>query len=195
VQIGSRKYFMRNATLNVTAQTDKVYFFIPGDWNDFRGWGTTTTALDLNDPATYEATGIGSTQLRIAGTAVTYQPGTQFPFMGISTIQITGSGQAAVLMQDLDADDAFISANESINLSLQPGTSDLDLQDPGYVRYQPAGFTIEIFDPACLAAGGTGWTSFLTPQLKLEEAIVNTSNFSLTSGLLTVDFNFICWVR
>ncbi len=199
VQIGSRKYFMRNATLNVTAQTDKVYFFIPGDWNDFRGWGTTTTALDLNDPATYEATGIGSTQLRIAGTAVTYQPGTQFPFMGISTIQITGSGQAAVLMQDLDADDAFISANESINLSLQPGTSDLDLQDPGYVRYVDAGFKIEIYDPAWKDdinnTSGFGWTSFLTPSLSLSEAVVNTSNFSLTSGLLTVDFGFVCWVR
>lgn len=194
VQIGQRKYFIISANLNVTAQTDKQYFFIPGDWNDYRGWGNPALGIDP------DVTGTGSTNItiqRAGGSGITFQPGTQFPFLGISGIQIAGSGQAAVLLEDLNSDGDFLSADESINLSLTPGTTDMTLQDPGYSRYENAQFRIEIFDPAYYDAfpAGSGWTSFLTSQIDTSKSIVNTSNFNLSPGLMTVDFNFICWVK
>lgn len=199
VQIGKRKYFIMSANLTVTAQTDKKYFFIPGDWDDYRGWGNPEygyPSIETNP----DITGTGSTNIiieREGGSAIEFQPGTQFPFLGISGIQIAGSGQAAVLLEDLNSDGSFTDADEAINLSLEPGTTDMTLQDPGYSRYENAQFRIEIFDPAYYDAypAGMGWTSFLTPQIDTSKSIVNTSNFSLTPGVMTVDFDFICWVK
>lgn len=195
VQIGQRKYFIISASINVSATIDKQYFFIPGDWNDYRGWGNPNLVAD---PITVP--GVGSTNLtieRTGGSGITFQPGTQFGFLGISSLQISGNGQAAVLMEDLNSDGDFTDTDESINLSLKSGTSDMTLQDPGISRYENANFKIEIFDPAWLAAygPGLGWTSFLSPSIDVSKSVVTTSNFSLTPGLLTVNFDFKCWVK
>lgn len=195
VQIGQRKYFIISATLSVNANIDKQFFFIPGDWNDFRGWGDPTK---VGDPIT--DSGIGSTNITITrsgGSGITFQPGTQFGFLGVSSLQISGNGQAAVLMEDLNTDGDFTDTDESINLSLKPGTTDITLQDPGISRYENTTFRIEIFDPKWRDAypAGLGWTSFLSPKLDISKSIVNTSNFSLTPGLLTVSFDFKCWVK
>lgn len=195
VQIGQRKYFIISASLNVQANIDKQYFFIPGNWDDYRGWGDPNKAAD---PIT--DSGVGSTNITITrsgGSGITFQPGTQFGFLGISSLQISGNGQAAVLMEDLNSDGDFTDTDESINLSLKPGTTDMTLQDPGIVRYENTNFKIEIFDPAWLTAypAGLGWTSFLSPSIDTSKSIVNTSNFSLTPGLLTVNFDFKCWIK
>lgn len=198
VQIGSRKYFITKADITVSADIEKLYFFIPGDWNDYRGWGDPTIA-----GSAVTNTGIGSTNItidRCSGAGITFQPGTQFPFMGVGGIKINGSGEAAVLLENLTDSggtgaSTFLDDCEAINLSLKPGTTDITLQDPGIARYENANFKIEIFDPKYLAAGGSGWTSFLTPSVDTSRSIVNTSNFSLKPGLMTVDFNFICWVK
>ncbi len=191
VQIGQRKFFVMSATINVQAQSQKANFFIPGDWGDYRGWGVYG--------------GTGSTQLTIknedgsprGGVGVTFQPGTQYPFLGISSIQITGSGKAAVLLEDLNTDNDFTDTNEAINLSLQTGTTDMTLQNPGYADTEAQNFIIEIYDPvwaAMPASGGTGWSSLLPGTINLTKSIVNTSNFTLGTGLLTVDFGFLCYV-
>ena len=180
-----------SATITVQAQSTKANFFIPGDWGDYRGWGVYG--------------GTGSTQLTLknedlsprTGTGVTFQPGTQFPFLGISSIQITGSGKAAVLLEDLNTDTDYTDANESINLSLQTGTTDMTLQNPGFADTEAQNFIIEIFDPvwqAAAASGGIGWSSLLPGTINLTKSIVNTSNFTLGTGLLTVDFGFLCYV-
>jgi len=212
VQIGSRKYFVMSATINVSATTDKKYFFIPGDWNDYRGWGTLggATGYDVG-------TGVGSTNLTIrnadgsarSGSGITFQPGNQFPFIGISGLKISGNGKAAVLLENLTdsggtGTSSFLDTNESINLSVQSGTTDITLQDPGVVRYENADFRVEIYDPIWHAAqtagnltpsAGFGWTSLLSTDIDTSRAIVHTSNFSLTPGLMTVDFNFITWIK
>lgn len=190
VQIGQRKFFVMSATITVQAQSTKANFFIPGDWGDYRGWGVYG--------------GTGSTQLTLknddlsprSGTGVTFQPGTQFPFLGISSIQITGSGKAAVLLEDLNADNDFEDANEAINLSLQTGTTDMTLQNPGFADTEAQNFVIEIYDPVWAAGGGAGvgWSSLLPGTINLTKSIVNTSNFTLGTGLLTVDFGFLCYV-
>lgn len=190
VQIGQRKFFVMSATITVQAQSTKANFFIPGDWGDYRGWGVYG--------------GTGSTQLTLknedlsprAGTGVTFQPGTQFPFLGISSIQITGSGKAAVLLEDLNADNDFEDTNEAINLSLKTGTTDMTLQNPGFADTEAQNFVIEIYDPVWAAGGGAGvgWSSLLPGTINLTKSIVNTSNFSLGTGLLTVDFGFLCYV-
>ena len=190
VQIGQRKFFVMSATITVQAQSTKANFFIPGDWGDYRGWGVYG--------------GTGSTQLTLknedlsarAGTGVTFQPGTQFPFLGISSIQITGSGKAAVLLEDLNTDNDFEDANEAINLSLQTGTTDMTLQNPGFADTEAQNFVIEIYDPVWAAGGGAGvgWSSLLPGTINLTKSIVNTSNFTLGTGLLTVDFGFLCYV-
>jgi hypothetical protein len=190
VQIGQRKFFVMSATITVQAQSTKANFFIPGDWGDYRGWGVYG--------------GTGSTQLTLVnedlsartGTGVTFQPGTQFPFLGISSIQITGSGKAAVLLEDLNTDNDFTDVNESINLSLQTGTTDMTLQNPGFADTEAQNFVIEIYDPVWAAGGGAGvgWSSLLPGTINLTKSIVNTSNFSLGTGLLTVDFGFLCYV-
>ena len=198
VQIGSRKYFITQANITVSANIEKLYFFIPGDWNDYRGWGNPS----LSGNATTN-TGIGSTNItidRCGGVGITFQPGTQFPFMGVGGITINGSGEAAVLLENITdsggtGSSTFLDDCEAINLSLKAGTTDITLQDPGIARYEDANFRIEIFDPKYLANGGSGWTSFLTPQVDTSKSIVNTSNFNLKPGLMTVDFNFICWVK
>ena len=190
VQIGQRKFFVMSATITVQAQSTKANFFIPGDWGDYRGWGVYG--------------GTGSTQLTLknedlsarAGTGVTFQPGTQFPFLGISSIQITGSGKAAVLLEDLNADNDFEDTNEAINLSLKTGTTDMTLQNPGFADTEAQNFVIEIYDPVWAAGGGagSGWSSLLPGTINLTKSIVNTSNFTLGTGLLTVDFGFLCYV-
>lgn len=202
VQIGTRKYFVTQANLTVSAQTDKRYFFIPGDWGDYRGWGSQTTTPPYGDSGVNVATGVGSTNVTIVRTgysSIQFQPGTQFPFLGVAGIQIKGSGSAAVLMEDLNSDGDYLDNNETINLSLQPGTTDMTLQDPGYVRSDDAQFRIEIFDPVWLVdpynTSGSGWSSFLAPELNLSKSVVHSSNFKLSSGLLTVDFDFACWVK
>ena len=190
VQIGQRKFFVMSATITVQAQSTKANFFIPGDWGDYRGWGVYG--------------GTGSTQLTLknedlsarAGTGVTFQPGTQFPFLGISSIQITGSGKAAVLLEDLNADNDFEDTNEAINLSLKTGTTDMTLQNPGFADTEAQNFVIEIYDPVWAAGGGAGvgWSSLLPGTINLTKSIVNTSNFTLGTGLLTVDFGFLFYV-
>ena len=200
VQIGTRKYFITSANITLTAQNEKMYFFIPGDWGDYRGWGTKNEEYPYGEDGTTPGTGIGSSTLNIARTgytSISFQPGTQFPFLGVAGIQIKGSGSAAVLMEDLNDDGDFLDANESINLNLTPGTTDMTLQDPGYSRSDDANFKIEIYDPvwkASVLSGGVGWSS-LIPSLNLSKSVVHSSNFKLSSGLLTVDFDFSCWIK
>ena len=41
---------------------------------------------------------------------------------------------------------------------------------------------------------GTSWEN-LMPSVDLSRSVVHSSNFNVNSGLLTVDFDFTCWVK
>lgn len=194
VQIGTRSYFITSANISVDVGTDKQYFFVPGGWEDGRGYGPAGSGV------TYD--------MAFSSTGNSYYPGTQFPWIGVNSIKISGGGQAAVLLQNLNKgtgpygqaasgaeDTDFLDNNEAYNLSLQPGTTDMTLQKPGIAVSENANFRLEIYDPAFKAAGGSGWTSLLPTSIDTRVSLVHTSNFSLNAGLLTVDFSFLCWVK
>ena len=183
VQIGTRTYFIISANIKVEIGTDKQYFFMPGGWEDARGYGPAGSGVTFDTA--------------YSGAGNSWYPGTQFPWIGVNSIKISGGGQAAVLLQNLNpgSDNDFLDAGESTNLSLEPGTTDMTLQRPGIAVSENNPFRLELWSPEYKAAGGSGWTSLLPPSIDTRVSLVNSSNFSLTTGLLTVDFGFLCWVR
>lgn len=183
VQIGTRTYFIISANISVEVGTEKQYFFMPGGWEDARGYGPAGSGVTFD--ASYSS--IGNS----------YYPGTQFPWIGVNSIKISGGGQAAVLLQNLNSgsDNDFLDAGEATNLSLEPGTTDMTLQRPGIAVSENTPFRLELWSPEYKAAGGSGWTSLLPSSIDTRVSLVNTSNFKLSTGLLTVDFSFLCWVK
>jgi hypothetical protein len=181
VQIGNRKYFIMEATLNVNASVTEAYFLVP------------------NDPAITDAV----TQARITQTiGGNIAAGYQFPFLGISGIKISGQGKAAVVLKDVpgtanygdyyffDYDTEGGTFDESLNLGLGRGQSDITFQRPGVAVYEAQTFRLEIYDPI-----GAEWTNLLPASIDLSKTVVNSSNFSVSTGVLTVDFDFFCWVQ
>lgn len=188
VQIGNRKYFIMEATLNVNSSVTEAYFLVP------------------NDAAITDSV----TQARITQTiGGNIAAGYQFPFLGISGIKISGQGKAAVVLKDLAGtpnfgDYYFFDYNteggnldESLNLGLGKGQSDLTFQRPGVAVAEAQTFRLEIYDPTAGA-----WVSLFRDSVapyadivNLSNTVVNTSNFTVGTGLLTVDFDFYAWVQ
>lgn len=162
VNIGNKKYFVMEASIKVTGETTDAYFLIPNG-----------AAFDQE---TYTTVG-----------DVSFKAGTQFPFIGITGIKISGSGKAAVLLADLNSDGDFYDTDESINVNLATGANDMTLQRPGVSVSEDADFVLQIYD-------GTNWND-LFPSVDLSRSVVHSSNFAVSSGLLTVNFDFTCWVK
>jgi len=163
VNIGSRKYFVMEASITVTGETTDAYFLIP-------------------DGAAYDQV----TYTTVGG--VSFKAGTQFPFLGITGIKISGKGKAAVLLADLNNDGDYYDTDEAININLATGANEITLQRPGVSVSEDANFVLQIYD------GVSTWYD-LFPLLDLSKSVVSSSNFNVTSGLLTVDFDFYCWVK
>lgn len=162
VNIGNKKYFVMEASIKVTGETTDAYFLIPNG--------------AAFDQVTYTTVG-----------DVSFKAGTQFPFIGITGIKISGSGKAAVLLADLNSDGDFYDTDESINVNLATGANDMTLQRPGVSVSEDADFVLQIYD-------GTNWND-LFPSVDLSRSVVHSSNFAVSSGLLTVNFDFTCWVK
>ena len=56
-----------------------------------------------------------------------------------------------------------------------------------------AGFLLQIWDPTSGASGA--WTNLLGTVLDLSASVVKSSNFVVTTGVLTADFEFTNWVK
>jgi hypothetical protein len=162
VNIGSKKYFVMEASIKVTGETTDAYFLIPNG--------------AVIDQTTYTTVG-----------DVSFKAGTQFPFIGITGIKISGSGKAAVLLSDLNSDGDYFDTDESVNINLATGANDMTLQRPGVSVSEDADFVLQIYD-------GTNWND-LFPSVDLTRSVVHSSNFAVSSGLLTVNFDFTCWVK
>lgn len=162
VQIGARLYYIMEASISISSDATPAYFLIP---NGAAFDQTTTTTVN----------------------GITFKAGTQFPFLGITGIKISGKGKAAVVLTDSNADGDYLDANESVNIDLSTGANELTLQRPGVSVAEPANFVLEIYD-------GSDWSSLL-PDVDLSKSVVHSSNFNVSSGLLTVDFDFTCWVK
>lgn len=130
--------------------------------------------------------------------------GTQFPFIGVSGVTISGSGTAAVLLDDLtgdyDFDDydqtyAWQEGDESLNLSYgENAGSDITLQLPGQSVCVPSTFCLNIYNPDT-----TSWESLFwdgaQEVVDLSKSVVKSSSFNVSTGLLTAEFEFFCWVK
>lgn len=157
------------ASVTVEANTEEAYFLIPGG-----------TAIDGSGNLTPATSNVGG---------VTWKLGKQFPFLGINGIKISGKGKAAVVLVDSNNDGDYLDANESTNINLTSGSSDITFQKPGLVVSADANFQLEIADPA-----HSSWIPLLPNTLDLTRSVVTTENFRVETGLLTVDFDFYCWV-
>jgi hypothetical protein len=134
--------------------------------------------------------------------------GTQFPYIGVSGITISGTGTAAVLLDDLNADYDFADndypypwqeGDESLNINTSTGTgadSEITLQTPGQTVTVPSDFALEIYNHT-----GGAWESLFydadtaTDVVDLSRSVVRSATFNVTTGLLTVNFEFFCYVK
>lgn len=135
--------------------------------------------------------------------------GTQFPWLGVAGVKVTGGGTAAALLAnfnrgsgDYDFEDygndpvTGFDSWEAVNVALGSNLSDeLTLQTPGCVAYSDKPFIIEVYD--CDAAE---WRNLFTDELGNEiitfkRAVINSANFKVSAGLLTVDFSFFAWTK
>lgn len=187
VSILGKVYYIIEASLNIQVNTEQKYFI-----------GAYVSATDDGD---------GTADINTFG--ATLNSGTQFPTIGVAGIQISGSGKAAALLrninegpEDYDFNDYNVNQDdaqdESINVNLGTGLSDLNLQLPGKVVYDETGLKIEVFK--YVDNTGTGeWVSLLEYDnedvVDLTRAVITKANFNVEPGMLTVDFDFTCWVK
>lgn len=173
-----------------------------------------TIQVDVGVESTYFLGGAGNDPLRGGPDPYTqteidlYNWGTQRPWMGVKSIAISGSGQAAISLKDLSTpgDYDFLDGDygtnysppeESINMEMREIVKELTLQTPGCVNYSPTPFTIEMWD--CAAAT---WRSLFAtiaaptvPVVDLSRSVLNNATVKVNAGMLTVDFKFTCWVK
>jgi hypothetical protein len=169
-QIGDRKYFIQEASVDVNVETQKTYFINPYDFSDPDGG--------------YQLTGGGGTNLPsvLSGNGISYKYGTQFPHIGVNGLTISGKGKGAVVVGSTYASET---------------TAGVTTQSAGRTVLASAGsvtFALEVAqqDGFRMSAAPT-WGS-LIPGIGLSKAIINATNFSVSTGILTVDFDFMCYV-
>ena len=168
-QIGDRKYFIQEASIDVNVETQKTYFINPYDFNDPQ-FG-------------YTLSGGGGTMLPsvLSGNGISYKYGTQFPHIGVNGLTISGKGKGAVVVGSTYASET---------------TAGVTTQSAGRTVLASAGdvtFALEIAQQTGFANVTPTWGS-LIPGIGLSKAIINATNFSVSTGILTVDFDFMCYV-
>ena len=169
-QIGDRKFFIQEASVEVSVETQKTYFINP---------------YDFVDPgAGYQLTGNGGTNLPsvFGGSGISYKYGTQFPHIGVNGLTISGKGKGAVVVGSTYASET---------------TAGVTTQQAGRTVLASAGsvtFALEIAEQSGFnMSAAPAWAS-LIPGIGLSKAIINATNFSVSTGILTVDFDFMCYV-
>ena len=167
-QIGNRIYFIQEASISVNVETSKAYFINPYNF--------------VNPNSGYSLGGGGGTNLPsgLSGNGISYKYGTPFPHIGINAITVAGKGKGAVVVGSTYADENLAgittqSAGKTI-LASQSSTS-FALEVAGYDDQN-------VF----------GWQNLIPSGIGLSKAIINATNFQVSTGILTVDFDFMCYV-
>jgi hypothetical protein len=162
-------YFLISANISINVKVTKQVFIAGKD-------GTTSDGNPIPDPNPYNF-------------------GTQYPWLGVSGITITGGGKAAVLLVDNNGDKLYQDAGEAINVNLGDGT-ELTIQQPGCTSTVDADFAIEVYNCDTETWVGLFRKNGETEDLfDLSESLVTKANFQVTPDLLTVDFEFKCYVQ
>ena len=168
-QIGNRIYFIQEASINVNVETSKAYFINPYNFTNPEGG--------------YKLSGGGGTNLPSAlsaGVGISYKYGTPFPHIGVNAITVTGKGKGAVVVGSTYADEniAGITTQSAGKTVLASASS--------------TSFALEVagYDDA----NNFGWQNLIPAGIGLSKAIINATNFQVNTGILTVDFDFMCYV-
>jgi len=169
VSLAGYVYYVLEASITVAVNVANHVFIAGKD-------GTTSDGNPIPDPNPYNF-------------------GTQYPWLGVSGITITGKGKAAVLLQDLDNDKLYTGVGESVNVNLGTGT-ELTIQQPGCTTTVDADFAIEVYD-----CDNDVWVGLFRKYgdtvdlFDLSRSLLTRANFNVTTDLLTVDFEFKCYVQ
>jgi hypothetical protein len=167
-QIGNRIYFIQEASISVNVETSKAYFINPFNF--------------VNPSSGYSLGGGGGTNLPsgLSGNGISYKYGTPFPHIGINAITVAGKGKGAVVVGSTYADEnlAGITTQSAGKTVLASASS--------------TSFALEVagYDDDNVF----GWQNLIPSGIGLSKAIINATNFQVTTGILTVDFDFMCYV-
>ena len=169
-QIGDRKYFIQEASIDVNVETQKTYFINPYDFADpTNGYGLSGSA----------GTSLPSV---LSGNGISYKYGTQFPHIGVNGLTISGKGKGAVVVGSTYASET---------------TAGVTTQAAGVAVLASAGsvtFALDIAQQTGFNMSAAPTWASLIPGIGLSKAIINATNFSVSTGILTVDFDFMCYV-
>ena len=167
-QIGNRIYFIQEASINVNVETSKAYFINPYNFTNPEGG--------------YKLSGGGGTNLPsgLSGNGISYKYGTPFPHIGINGITVSGKGKGAVVVGSTYADENIAGITTQI-----AGKTVLASASSTSFALEVAGYdTANVF----------GWQNLIPAGIGLSKAIINATNFQVNTGILTVDFDFMCYV-
>lgn len=169
VSLAGYVYYVMEANIHVDVEVIKT-FFIAGNN------GSTSNGNPIPNPNPYNF-------------------GTQYPWLGVSGVTITGGGKAAVLLVDLNADGYFTASGEATNVDLG-NTTELTIQQPGDTTTVAQDFSMEVYDGASDTWVGLFRQYGASEDLfDLSRSLLTKADFSVSPGLLTVDFEFKCYVQ
>jgi hypothetical protein len=128
--------------------------------------------------------GTGGTSLPsvLSGNGISYKYGTQFPHIGVNGLTISGKGKGAVVVGSTYASET---------------TAGVTTQSAGTTVLASAGavtFALEIAGTTGNNMAGTPTWQNLIAGIGLSKSIINATSFSVSTGILTVEFDFMCYV-
>ena len=174
-KIGDRQYFIQEASVDVNVETQKTYFINPYDFiNPAAGYGSPSITG-----------GGGGTALpsQLSGNGISIVYGSQFPHIGVNGITISGKGKGAVVVGSSYASEttAGITTQAAGVTVLASATNDVS-------------FALEIAGTTGNNMAGTPTWQNLIAGIGLSKSIINATSFSVSTGILTVEFDFMCYV-
>ena len=169
-KIGGRQYFIQEANVDVNVETSKAYFINPYDFTD--------------PTAGYRYSGNGGTVIPsvLGGFGISWAYGSQFPHIGVNGITISGKGKGAVVVGSAYASET---------------TAGITTQTPGktiLASTEDVTFALEIAGVSGNNMAGTTTWQDLIAGIGLSKSIINATAFSVSTGILTVEFDFMCYV-
>lgn len=189
VSIGKYQFQIESLRLDMRYQSEELYFM-----NSLDAQGNVLNQ-DLPGGVRYPGN--------------TYNFGTQFPWIAVKSMSMTGGGTAVVSLKDLDSDGDYEDDGEAVNVNLgEGGIHDLTLQRPGRVLHEANNFEILIFKPQNDTdpdahnqdvSNGTWVPLFAditdSSIIDFRKGVITKSDFQVNANeVMRVNFEFTCWV-
>ncbi len=216
-KIGRFVYYIMEANISIEVGTDMKYF-IAGKDSDTWAANEQYKASAMRSPYLNPLKSNGTnnpynfnTQFPFIGvTGITVKGSGK---AAVELTQLNNTDSAYDFNDYSTADASWESINVDLTTDGGPDGNQYELtwQLPGEVRTAAdqsgsagAGFLLEIWTPAGTLGPGfpasDGWISLFkdntgTDVLDLSQSVVNASNFNVSTGVMTSDFSFTCWVK